>query len=253
MSVTAEYCHFIKTVLVNLCYSSYCESVYTKDDYPIEEYRDKLLEYKYDSKTWRRVFSNKTVSDVLKYYLKLTDNEQLYPHHKSVTVYNNISFHQYVNTIVLPYLSSAEYDKYITLLKLSADGHTMSKKDAVDFKKLENKYRLETVKRGLKNHLIYRVNLIVLHKVDNLTMFLEDEKKDIDIGINVVPFFEYIGEIGLTLEDIDAVANEQYSAEFSVDQIKEFNVFRIIRERFLWKEGGSVGARDVCVWCESCI
>ena len=211
-----EFYQFIKTFLINLCYRSYCEIVYSKNDIPNKEtskqYRNQLVEFKYDEEVWNRVFVD--VFDVLNYYYKITKNNPEFrvAHHQTIEIYRRFTFEEYLKRLFLPYSADEEYQNYLSLLKTSD----------IEKKKIENKYSVEIDKILLMNHLVYLVNC-----------YIDKNTTEIDSYINIIPFYEHIGAKGLTLEYIEEIADYRYETTLSLDEIQEINVFNIIRKMLL--------------------
>lgn len=211
-----EFRHFIKTFLINLCYRSYCEIVYSKNDNPTKEtskqYRNQLVEFKYDEEVWNRVFAD--VFDVLQYYYKLTKNnpDLGMAQHQTIEIYKRFTFEEYLERLFLPYSADEEYQNYLSLLKTSD----------IEKKKIENKYSVEIDKILLMNHLVYLVNSLI-----------DNNNTENDTCINIIPFYEHIGAKGLTLEYIEEIADHRYETTMALDEIQEINVFNIIRKILL--------------------
>jgi len=197
-----NYVYFIKTFLVNRCFSIYCDVVYTKNDYPIEEYYDKLFEYRYDAEVWREVFNR--VHHIFDYFQIINSPNTLnIPSNKIVTVYENITFQEYLEDIYDPYLSMQEKQQEYRDITTHPDKYT----------KMKAKYETETEKIVLKNHMIYLVNLCIYSKTNTMCIMTEEEKDDVDTHINIIPFFEYIGTKDISVEMIKETAEWGQSAE----------------------------------------
>jgi hypothetical protein len=213
-----EFRQFIKTFLINLCYRSYCEIVYSKNDNPTKEtskqYRTQLVEFKYDEEVWNRVFAD--IFDVLKYYYKITKNNPEFrvvaQQNQMIEIYKRFTFEEYLERLFLPYSADEEYQNYLSLIKTSE----------IEKKKIENKYSVEIDKILLMNHLVYLVNSLI-----------DNNKTEFDSYINIIPFYEHIGAKGLTLEYIEEIADHRYETTMALDEIQEFNVFNIIRKILL--------------------
>ena len=212
-----EFHQFIKTFLINLCYRSYCEIVYSKNDNPTKEtskqYRNQLVEFKYDEEVWNRVFAD--IFDVLNYYYKITKNDpefRVVAQNQMIEIYKRFTFEEYLERLFLPYSADEEYQNYLSLLKTND----------IEKKKIENKYSVEIDKILLMNHLVYLVNSLI-----------DNNKTEFDSYINIIPFYEHIGAKGLTLEYIEEIADHRYETTMALDEIQEFNVFNIIRKILL--------------------
>lgn len=189
-----KYIETIKSFLIEKCFNKYCEVVYTKNDYTIEEYETKLLEYKEDYHVWTQVFSN--VSNLLKYYNKIRRPDT--NAYSQIYVYTNTTFQEFIDTY-FEYNSFDDWDdshkrykKYIEAINTSS----------YEYNKMVEKYNEQTSLIRLKNYIIYVVRLKIMEKTFKSIVFTEEEKSEINQHFNIIPFMEYIGKLNYNVEDL---------------------------------------------------
>jgi hypothetical protein len=212
-NVNVEYVNFVKKFLINRCFSIYCELVYEKNDYDITEYEKKLLFYISDMTIWHEVFIR--VRHIFEYYYLITNDTELlyanivnnsYESNKTFVVYPYQQFQEYLDekfayNEMIGWNSELTYKNY-----LSNINH-----DENEYNFILKKYKTDIMKKKLKNHLIYIVKLYVSNKANNLVILSEEEKEEIDVCLNIIPYFIYIGMKDLTIDDIDNIEYDSSS------------------------------------------
>jgi len=210
-----EYIRFIKSFLINRCYAEYCELIYSLDNYDISEYKEKLYENTDDIYIWNIIFNR--VNSILEYYIKIRDSKEIYPQTKLATVYNQKNIEEYIEHLFYygDSNSEREYSNYLTNIR----------RDINEYNKILVKYEKDVILKTVKNNLVYIVNLYIYDKTKTRKIVSNEEKYDMDICINLIPFYEYIGSLGLTLSDID---NDEY-----INSNNEYKVFQEIKKKCL--------------------
>jgi hypothetical protein len=190
---------------LNQCFNEYCKIVYEKNDYNIELFNSKLEEYQSDITVWNAVFIS--VYEVLRYYLNISE-DVVYTQNTIDTVYTQKTFQTYI-----------ENNCYFTEEEYCEKNY---------YEKDEIKYNADVRMKTLKNHIIYVLRLHILKVCGKQTIVSEDEKKLMDMSLNIVAFFEYIGILGLTMEDIDIeyyseiVDNPSFYERSALTKIKKY-------------------------------
>lgn len=80
---------------------------------------------------------------------------------------------------------------------------TRSMKDQLFYDRMVNQYVKEGNENRIKNYLIYLVRLYLMQCVGSMEYLTTQECEDIDIGIDVIPFFEYLSGNGWSMNDLD--------------------------------------------------
>ena len=231
--ITEEYAHFIKVFLVNCCFTEFCEIVYSHKDCDVTDYKSNLFKYKYDEQIWNEVFNR--LYHLLEYYFLITQQNELlsqnivtnqYSSQKTIIVYNTDMLQEYLDKLFGTYKERDGLDSYIYNVTNNVN----------EYKKLVEKHRVEMGKRELKNHLVYLVNLYIIYQMGaGLSIMTEDEYRDVDNHTNIMPYFEYIGNKGLSVHEINE-NNYKYKGERMLDisfQVLENKVFHIIHRKLL--------------------
>lgn len=234
-----EYVDFIKTFLVVQCINEYCHiiysTIYEKEKYPIEEYHTKLLSHNSDKTVWNEVFIR--LHDVLKYYDVIKNYETIvhsigtinpmntYPQNKLDTLYEQGTFQEYIDELFnfnnLD-CTMAEYRRYVSNIT----------KNESEYKKIIQKYNNQVSMTTLKNHIIYLVKMYISKNTKTKYIFSEEEKEEMDVCLNIIPYFEYIGSLNMTLEDVSS--NDDNYIEKNEEDMEEY-MFYFLQHRVLRK------------------
>jgi hypothetical protein len=185
----------------------YCNQIYEKSSllttHEIEHDYKTLLESNNTNKDiWEKVFNKN--HDLIRYYFHLTTNFQNILSETPLIYYNQTQLaNVYVQTTFQEYIDNI----------IDIDNEYVTKDDQKQFmKSMKNQnfkdrmieiYKKESQKNTLKNHLVYLVKLQISNQLGKSKFFTDEEKYDIDIMINAVPYFEHISKNGWTLEEIN--------------------------------------------------
>ena len=204
-----DYITFIKTYLVHSCYIEYTkmvcdlktQTINSSQQIATNNYNSDLLYYAKDVSVWNNVFEN--VSPVLTYYLHLltnfkglTENEQRMPNYiasQLADVYSMDSFQEYLDKkININTIGAADYQQFIKNMQ------------SPEFKdKMVQKYTTESIRKTVKNHLIYVVRMYVMKQLGTLVYTSYQEDQDVDVMLNAVPYFAFLRDMGYTVDDIN--------------------------------------------------
>lgn len=198
---TPEFIKFIRAFLINACFMEYSKQVYehTKDD----SFTYNLLENKDDKYIWDMIFNKN--HDLFQYYLYLSSDVN-YKQNEMTTTYSQITFQDFIDErITFQMVGYREYQRFIKSMKdLSFKG------------KMVDKYKADVSSRSLKNHIIYVVMLCVAKQIGNSTNFTSEEKKNMDISLNPIDYFDYLSKL------------EIHRAGCLVDELEERVICKII-------------------------
>jgi len=227
---SSEYIHFIKTFIVNACYMEYCNQIYEKSclltAHDIDNDYKKLLEsFNNDKEIWEKVFNKN--HDIIHYYLHLTTNFQ--------NILNEINIIQYNQTQLANMYVQKTFQEFIDIIENEKNKYNdTSNKFMVSMKnkkfkdKMVDLYQTESQKHTLKNHLIYIIKLHISKQLGKTRFLTDEEKEDIDIMINAVPYFEHLSENGWTIEEINLG-----TIYHGIDTTPKLYLFRTIELRIL--------------------
>ena len=190
---TEEYAHCIKTIVVTRCLAEYESVVYEADDHTVEEFRDTLLESIQDTAIWSQVFDKPTMRTFLNYYVALCSAEPIAHITPSIPVFHVNTFQEYIDAMVrFEVFGAADYQRF-----------TNSMKEPAFRKSMIDKYNKDSLEGQVKNHIIYIVQLYLLERTGYSQHFTDTEREYLDVSINMIPLFEYIGRKNWTVEEID--------------------------------------------------
>ena len=199
LNYSPEFTHFIKSFLINTCFSEYCKKVYSTDQLSKDEYLDILLSSKPDTDLWDSIFIK--VSDLFHYYLHLSTNYQsilpdhdaiIYSQQQTSNTYHQITFQEYIDqSVSYEKVGYREYQKFIRSME---DIHFRTN--------LFEKYKRDSEERALKNYLIYAIHLYISKYNRESTVFSNNEQDDMDTMMNAIPYFEYLAENNISMDDI---------------------------------------------------
>ena len=185
---SSDYVRFIRSILINSCYLDYCNEVHINTA-KNTIYAYELLNYRNNKHIWDKVFQK--VNDLFLYYLHLsTDYLSILPKQQHIVysptqtsnTYEQITFQDFVDERVnVQQIGYREYQKFIK-----------SMNDYNFKKKLIEKYRVDTEMRSLKNYVIYVIQLILSKQINNSEFFTIEEKNDMHISMDPIPYFEYL-------------------------------------------------------------
>lgn len=191
---------FIKTFLINTCYMEYSKTVYQSNDHLTkDEYVDFILLNKNDTELWDSIFNK--ANDLFHYYLHLSTNyHSVLPNHQTITysqqqtsnTYQQLTFQEYIDkSVSYENIGYREYQKFIKSM------------DDINFRNnLFEKYKRDSEERALKNYLIYVIHLYISKYIRKSTLFSMNELEDMDVMMNAIPYFEYLADNNITLDDI---------------------------------------------------
>jgi len=191
---TEEFVKFIKNILTSACYSEYCRQVnktFQDGNSNTAYYKYALVEHKNDKAIWDNVFYK--LHDLFTYYLHLSTDYKgillsqpriVYEQLHLASTYLQLTFQEYV-------------DEQINFQKVGYREYMNFAKSMQEYKfkaKMVDKYREDTETRNLKNHLIYIIHLHLSEAIENSKYFTMEEKELMDLSINPITYFEYLGE-----------------------------------------------------------
>lgn len=200
MSYSQDFIQFIKSTLVNACYTGYCKYVYSVADIESQNYKLNLLENKNEKYIWDNIFNN--VNDLLIYYMHLSvdhldilniQHKVTYTQNRLSTIYEQFTFQSFIDDQIN--FQKVGYREYQSFIK--------SMKDPSFKNKMVDKYRTYMEFRTLKNHIVYVIGLHLARQIDCSTMFTDEESVDMDTMINAIPYFEHLSKNDWTVEDIE--------------------------------------------------
>jgi len=213
-NVTEDYMYFIKRYLVTHCYSEYCRKIYS---YPEEEvgYMTNLIKYKDDETVWNEIFQKQHI--ILKYYMKLLEQ---YPENegklKQASVYLQETFQEFVDRQVnIKTIGPYDYQQFIR--SMQDDGFRQ---------KIFEKYEISDNERRVKNNIIYIVQLYLNEKTNTSYYFTDEERNEMDLTLDILPYLQYIAKNGWLYQDIK---DEKIEKE-TMEERNELNVLKTIGE-----------------------
>jgi len=200
MSYSQDFIQFIKSTLINACYTGYCKQVYASADIESQNYKFNLLDCKNEKYIWDNIFNN--VRDLLNYYMHLSvdhldilnnQHKVTYTQNRLSTIYEQLTFQSFIDERIN--FQRVGYREYQSFIK--------SMKDPSFKNKMADKYRTYMEITTLKNHIVYVIGLHLARQVDCSTMFTDEESADMDTMINAIPYFEHLSKNYWTVEDIE--------------------------------------------------
>jgi len=208
-----EFIQFIKSCLINTCFTEYCKKVYIVDKTSKDEYLDLLVSSKHDTDLWDSIFNK--VSDLFHYYLHLSTNYQsILPDHEAIiysqqqtsNTYHQLTFQDYIDESVS--YEKIGYREYQRFIKSMEDIHFRTN--------LFEKYKRDSEERALKNYAIYVIQLYISKYIRNSTLFSNNEQEDMDTMMNAIPYFEYLAENNISMDDI-----QNDTTDINIDNMKQ--------------------------------
>jgi len=222
-----DYYLFIKSFLVNLCYTEYSKVVYEENPNDRGPYfRGGLLEHVMDVGVWDTVFSKPDIHDVFRYYVELyrVYQEKESPLTSRVAmVYLPQTFQDYIDTLVtLDKVGAYDYQRFM-----------QSMTEPGFYQNMVAKFEHAELERTLKNHVVYVAKLTILNQVldSSQSYFTETEANDVVQFINIVPYFEFVAEASSSVASI--VATSVATIENINFQTLESKVMDCIQRRLL--------------------
>jgi CHAT domain-containing protein len=227
---STEYIHFIKTFIINACYMEYCNQIYEKSclltAHEIHNDYKTLLESNTTNKEiWEKIFNKN--HDLIRYYLHLTTNFQ--------NILNELNIVQYNQTQLANVYVQKTFQEFIDVIEEqkkqynNTDNKFMVSMKNKNFKdKIIELYQKESYKNTIKNHLIYIIKLHISKQLGKTRFLTDEEKDDIDIMINAVPYFEHLSENGWTIEEINLG-----TIYHGIDTTPKLYLFRTVELRVL--------------------
>jgi len=220
-----NYIHFIKTFLVNSCCMEYSKQIYRGMTKDIEcDYESELITRVFDINIWDKVFEK--LAPVLQYYVHLFTNykgvlevtQQMPPYspQRLAKVYESVKFQDYIDEkINIRTIGASDYQEF------------MKNMEVPEFKeKMIHKYTVDSIHKMVKNHFIYVVNLHILKGVRKLEVMSYEEEMDMDMMMDMIPYFNLLNEKGYSMEDIednripDALNTTMDELEFHVLELR---------------------------------
>jgi len=223
--VTPEYVNFIKNFIVNRCYIEYCKELYNKqqEGTNCKNFTELLIKYKNDVTIWRDILEDKLYIP-MKYYKNLV---------------NTMNYEIPQKEVIFPYKSFQEYiDTYVTLEKVGANDYQQFIKmmKSQDFKqKMVVKYNENLQQKALQNYIVHIVHLYIADKTSSTYIFTEEEEEEMDISLDMRPYFEYLEKNNWSLENI-AVSDKLPHKELPevYNEALEIETLRLIRTTILY-------------------
>jgi hypothetical protein len=98
-----------------------------------------------------------------------------------------------------------------------------------------DKYNKDSLEGQVKNHIIYIVQLYLLERTGYSQHFTDKEREYLDVSINMIPLFEYIGRKNWTVEEIDRLENAANFEQMIDNRLYtlEVDTLRQIKDMFL--------------------
>jgi len=81
---------------------------------------------------------------------------------------------------------------------------------------LFEKYKRDSEERALKNYAIYVIQLYISKYIRNSTLFSNNEQEDMDTMMNAIPYFEYLAENNISMDDI-----QNDTTDINIDNMKQ--------------------------------
>jgi len=224
-SVTPQYYLFIKSFLVNMCYNEFTKMVYEKNST-----RDALIEFIADVDVWNAIFYKKEIRTTLRYFTELyslfentfedsVENTFVEPLcGRTVPLYETETFQDYIDSSV-KFESVGAYDYQMFTKNMGEHNFRQN---------MVTKYERAMLEKTLKNHIVYVTKLTIMYYANEASYFTTNEMNDIVSFVNVIPFFEYLGSRGISLDTLDDVSYADINF-----QTLENDVFKIIKTRVI--------------------
>jgi hypothetical protein len=92
--------------------------------------------------------------------------------------------------------------------------------------KVFEKYEKSDNERRVKNNIIYIVQLYLNEKTNTSYYFTDEEKNEMDLTLDILPYLQYIAKNGWLYQD---VKDEKIEKE-TIDERNELNVLKTIGE-----------------------
>jgi hypothetical protein len=208
-SITPSYYQFIKSFLVNMCYSEFTKMVYEKNST-----RDALIDFVADVDIWNAIFYKKEIRTTLRYFTELYSSIEEPLCARTIPLYETETFQDYVDHVVkIDSLGAYDYQMFTKYM-----GESNFHRNMV------TKYERAMLEKILKNHIVYVTKLTIMYYANEASYFTTNEMNDIVSFVNVIPFFEYLASRGNTLSVSYADINFQ---------TLENDVFNIIKARVI--------------------
>jgi hypothetical protein len=224
-TTTEEYRNLIRTLLATNCVVEYKKTIYEQDDHAIEEYRGVLIDSIKNPDTWVSIFNKPNIHCYFEYYLLLQEDLQIEPT-TCVPVFTIPTFQDYIDNLVrLETLGPADYQNFIK-----------SMQEPTFRANMEQKYNKHIFQNQMKNHIIYIVQLYLLQTTGFASFFTEKEHSYLDLSINLIPFFEYIGASNYTIDDLESLhvnVSDYSDIEKTIQTYKEIAALQLIKKTLL--------------------
>lgn len=172
-----------------------------------------------DVNIWTSIFNK--LYPILKYYQQIYEpSEQKYRQNQLANVYVQQTFQEFVdNQININSIGSYDYQIF-----------TKSMENKTFKNNIILKYEKDCHLKTLKNHIIYLASLYLIKESGQSKYFTEEELNDIELTINIIPYFEYLNKLGYTLEDIHIDMNIEYNDTTLVSDV----AFNILENKILY-------------------
>lgn len=191
--INDDYFQFIKNFLVNRCVIDYCSIINDKMiDYHNESYEVLIQKFRFDIHIWNDIF-NKNY-DLLKYYTKLCEiMNYTIPSNKIIEIFEKKSFQEFIDErINLINVGPYDYQQF-----------TINMRDDVFKQNMINKHNSFDMECSIKNHIVYLFKLNLSLKIQPTHYYSDDEYKDIDCYLNVIPYYEYLSKQNLSTNKLN--------------------------------------------------
>ena len=215
--LTPEYIQCIKTLLINRCLVEYEAAKY--DTNTVEDFCGILIESIQDTETWAAIFEKTSIRTLFRYYMAIQSG------HKdqstaSIPVFHIPTFQEYIDNLVrFETFGPTDYQRF-----------TASMSEPTFRKNMIDKYHQDIQESHIKNHIIYIVQLYLLERTGYSKHFTDTEKEYLDVAINIIPLFEYIGRKNWTLEDLDTIEPDYDKIQDITNSKLELDTLRQIKE-----------------------
>jgi hypothetical protein len=211
----------------------YHKTVYQNIVEPTEQYQLNIITNQDDIAIWDDIFraSYTTLNYFIKLNMHLTPqnqpvqwegNDERYESELSLSqladVYKTKTFQDYVDSMInIQTIGSADYQTFVVSM------------ENPNFRyKLVNKYHSYVREQQIKNHLIYIIQSHINHRIDLM---------DKNIVLDIIPYFEYLGMNGLSLDNVDDYSEDNQHNYVEPEDIRvhilERETLRIIKRTLL--------------------
>jgi hypothetical protein len=200
-----------------MCYSEFTKMVYEKNSS-----RDALIEFVADVDIWNAIFYKKEIRTTLRYFTELYSSIEEPLCARTIPLYETDTFQDYIDSVV-KFGSMGAYD-YQMFTKYMGESNF--------HQNMVTKYERAMLEKTLKNHIVYVTKLTIMYYANEATYFTTNEMNDIVCFVNVIPFFEYLGSRGMSVDDLNTQEVDTSYADINFHTL-ENDVFKIIKARVI--------------------